>query len=318
MAKAKISTADFVEMFERDGPHKLARLLNQNVRSTYKRRQSIERRIGRQLVSPIENPRATRFAAAHPSRIALDIVDGIVLVGSDGHYWPGPAPTAHRAFVKFCRELKPTTIIMNGDAFDGARISPQPPIGWQDRPPVVQELEAVRERLGEIETAAAPGARLLWPLGNHDGRFETRLATVALEYAQVHGFRLQDHVGRRWESCWSAWINNDVVVKHRFRGGIHAAHNNTMWAGKTMITGHLHALKVVPFPDYNGTRWGVETGCLADTDGAQFLDYTEDNPSPWNAGFVVLTFYKGRLLQPELVRVFDRGHVDFRGAIVAV
>jgi hypothetical protein len=48
--------------------------------------------------------------------------------------------------------------------------------------------------------------------------------------------------------------------KHRMKGGIHAAHNNTLHAGTTMVTGHLHSVKVTPFSDYNGTRWDVDTG----------------------------------------------------------
>ena len=55
-------------------------------------------------------------------------------------------------------------------------------------------------------------------------------------------------------------VNGNVVIKHRMKGGIHAAHKNTLHAGTTMVTGHLHSLKVTPFSDYNGTRWGVDTG----------------------------------------------------------
>ena len=111
---------------------------------------------------------------------------------------------------------------------------------------------------------------MVWTLGNHDGRFETRLATVAREYAELHGVSLKDHFPA-WGACWAAWINNDVVVKHRYKGGVHATHNNTMWAGKTIVTGHLHSAKVTPFDDYDGTRYGVDCGCLADPYGDQFL-----------------------------------------------
>jgi hypothetical protein len=128
---------------------------------------------------------------------------------------------------------------------------------------------------------------------------------------------LRDHFPR-WVPCWAAWINDDVVVKHRYKGGTHAAHNNTLYAGKTMVTGHLHALKVSPFNDYHGTRWGVDTGTIADPQGPQFVDYTEDNPKDWRAGFVVLTFKDGELLWPEVVRVMDDEHVDFRGKVIRV
>ena len=91
-----------------------------------------------------------------------------------------------------------------------------------------------------------------------------------------------------------------------------------MWSGKTIITGHLHSLKVTPFDDYNGTRWGVDTGTLADPKGPQFQDYLEANPVNWRSGFIVLTFQDGKLLWPEVARVVDETTIDFRGKLVRV
>ena len=85
-----------------------------------------------------------------------------------------------------------------------------------------------------------------------------------------------------------------------------------------MVTNHLHSPKVTPFTDYAGTRYGVDTGCLADPDHEAFLAYTEDNPKNWRAGFAVLTFKDGKLLMPELVQVWDKSHVQFRGEIIKV
>jgi hypothetical protein len=307
--------ADFVSLFEQHGAAETARRLGVTERNIYRRRDTLESQLGRQLRTP--NPNTTRRAEDHPWRICLDIDDGVALVGGDGHYWPGPATTAHRAFVRFCKIKKPQVVVMNGDAFDGASISRHPPIGWENRPSVIDEIEAVQERLGEIEKAAFK-ARKIWTLGNHDGRFETRLATVAPEYARVHGFHLKDHFPN-WEATWSCWINDDVVVKHRgSKGGVHATHNNTLAAGKTMVTNHLHSPKVTPFSDYNGTRYGVDTGCLADPNGPQFVDYSEDNPKNHRSGFAVLTFISGKLMQPELVLVWDEDHVQFRGELIKV
>jgi hypothetical protein len=154
-------------------------------------------------------------------------------------------------------------------------------------------------------------------MGNHDSRFETRLAANAPEYQHVEGFALKDHLPN-WAPCWSLWLNEDVVIKHRWKGGIHATHNNTVNSGMTMVTGHLHSLKVTPFDDYHGTRWGVDTGTLADPHGPQFTDYLEDAPTNWRSGFAVLTFHRGRLLWPELCRVMDERHVDFRGHVIEV
>jgi hypothetical protein len=91
-----------------------------------------------------------------------------------------------------------------------------------------------------------------------------------------------------------------------------------LWSGKTIVTGHLHSLRVTPLSDYTGTRYGVDCGTLADPYGPQFTHYTEDNPVNWRSGFVVLTFYRGRLLWPEVVHVIDEGQVTFRGKVYEV
>lgn len=249
-----------------------------------------------------------------PAKLSMEIEDGVVLVGSDCHYWPGPASTAHRGFVRFIKELKPRAVVLNGDVFDGAMASRWARLGWQHRPNIKQELEAVTERVTEIEDAHK-GA-LIWTAGNHDGRFETKIANSLPEYEGVQGFSLKDHF-QRWKPCWSFWINQNVVIKHRFKSGIHATFNNTVWAGMTVVTGHLHSLRVTPFSDYNGTRWGVDTGTMADPYGQQFLDYCETSPVNWRSGFAVLTFRDGKLLWPEIAAV-DGDNIDFRGQLIGV
>jgi len=312
--KPKCSEAEFITLFETMGASAMADHLGTPERGIYARRRFIEKQIGRVLVPPRD--RQKRMAVDHPGKIDLQIRDGVVLIGSDAHYWPGEPSTAHKAFVKFCKEFRPKAVILNGDVLDGATISRHQPIGWEDRPSLKDELAVVKDRLDEI-TVAAGKARRIWTLGNHDSRFESRLASVAPEFARVNGVHLKDHFPD-YEPCWMVVINDEVVVKHRYRSGIHAPWNNTINAGKTIITGHLHSQKVYPFDDYNGTRWGVDSGTMADPYGPQFADYTELSPVNWRSGFAVLTFIAGELLQPEVVRVVRRGEVDFRGQLVKV
>ena len=249
----------------------------------------------------------------HPGRVPLTVRDGTVIMGSDAHYLPGTVSTAHRALVRLTRELHPKAVVLNGDVLDFAAISRFPAIGWEKRTTVEQEIKEAQARLAEIR-AAAGRAPLVWSLGNHDARFETRLAEVAPEFARVKGIHLKDHFPH-WSPCWSCWINDDVVVKHRFKGGVHAPYNNTVFSGKTLVSGHDHMLKVTPFSDYNGVRWGVDLGTMAVPYGPQFTNYTEDNPVNWQQGFGVFTFHKGRLLWPELVHVIGEGQVAFRGKV---
>lgn len=320
MTRPACSEAEFLHLVAQHGKAGTARILGINIRGVYQRIAGYQERTGRPVESPAyrgsrqlaDQPRD--FNIKHPGRIGAEIQNGIVLVGSDAHYWPGQKSTAHRGFVKFIRDMQPRLVVLNGDAMECGTISRHASIGWENKPTLQKEVECAQDRLGEVESACGRGARKVWTLGNHDGRFETRLATVAPEFAKIAGLHLHDHFPA-WESAWSLWLNDNTVIKHRFKGGIHATHNNALWSGKHMVTGHLHSAKVAPLTDYNGTRYGVDTGCLADPDFPQFTDYTEDGPKNWRSAFAVLTYHKGRLLYPELALVFDEDHIEFRGQL---
>ena len=324
MAKSPMKLIDdieFVQRLAKTSTVELAYQIGCTDQAVQQRRKKLETKLKRPI--HVGTPAAIRsftrgfHPEQHPGRITHNVTNGVVLIGSDLHIWPGPVPTMHRAFVHFIKEMEPKAVILNGDVVDMAGVSRHPPIGWEKQPTVQEEIEAAQDRLDEINQALPRGTPRVWTWGNHDNRFETRLATVAPEYAKVHGVHLKDHFPG-WEPCWSVWINDDVVVKHRFKGGVHAPWNNTINSGKTTVTGHLHSAKVTPFTDYNGTRYGVDTGCMADTNHAAFVDYTEDSPKNWRSAFCVLTFRNSKLLFPELVVKWDEDHVQFRGEIIKV
>lgn len=313
-----ISDKEFIERLSKTSANEFALQLGCTQPAIGQRKARIEKATGKTLLVGERSLgwQAAQTKQAHPGRLEYTMHNGVALIGSDFHIWPGDVPTMHRAFLKFCRKMEPGIVILNGDVVDMAAVSRHPPIGWETQPTVQQEIETAQARLHDIEIVCGKIPKV-WTLGNHDARFETRLATVAPEYAKLHGVHLRDHFPN-WEPCWSCWINDDVVVKHRFKGGIHAPWNNTINSGKTIVTGHLHSAKVTPFTDYNGTRYGVDTGCMADPGDRAFLDYTEDNPKNWRAAFGVFTFTEGMLLFPELVIKVDETHVQFRGELIEV
>jgi hypothetical protein len=299
-----------------------SRLLNIDISALYKRRKRIESKTKTPLHCLSDNPKTERRLAtiAHPKIKNLGILNGTVVIFSDAHFWPGIHSTAFHGLLWAISDLKPTAVIANGDIFDGAGISRHPRIGWAKAPSVMEELKACTLAMGLIEEAAKEArhnVKLMWPLGNHDARFETFLAANAPQYEHIKGFSLKDHFPD-WEPCWALWLNDSTIVKHRFKGGIHATHNNTMWSGKNIITGHLHSLKVTPFSDYNGVRYGIDTGTLAEPYGPQFEDYTEQGPLNWRSGFAVLTFVDGKLLLPELVTTHGPDSIEFRGRVIKV
>jgi hypothetical protein len=252
-----------------------------------------------------------------PAQVNLELNNGVVLIGSDAHIWPGPPSTAIRAFIKFCKELEPKVVVLNGDVLDFPRISRYPPMGWLQPPLPHQEIEAAQATLHEIEMECGRNVRKLWCLGNHDVRMDNKLAMNSQEFRGVKGTSLSDHFPN-WAQTWSVFINREVIIKHRFRGGANATMQNVLWSGRTIITGHLHSMKVTPFNDYNpDTKYGVDSGCLADPT-AEAFNYSENNPKNWRSGFVVLTFSGSKLLMPELVQVWKNNTVQFRGKLIRV
>ena len=298
----------------------LANHLQINVRNIQIRRKRIESKRGIKLVATAKNsPDAKIFYPANGVRATAEIDSGVVLVASDCHYWPDLISTAHRAFVKLVKELKPTICVINGDAFDGASISRHPAGGtWQSLPSVKQELEACQDRLEEIQKAAT-GAQLHFCWGNHDLRFNARLQQqVGDTFKGVMGMSLQEHFPL-WRFSMSLMINDHTMIKHRYHNGIHAIYNNILKSGSSMVTGHLHSLKCTPFTDYRGTRYGVDTGTLSPVDADAFT-YSEDSPKNHRSGFAVLTFHEGKLMPPELCEVVseEEGLVYFRGQVIEV
>jgi predicted phosphodiesterase len=294
---------------------RVAEVLDIDVRNVHSRRKAIQERYSITLVaSDVRSPTFNVTMPGNGIRAKVEIDDGVIMVASDCHYYPGIISTAHKAFVKLIPELKPKMIVMNGDVFDGASVSRHDPIGWQSLPSVKQELEACTDRLNEIESASK-SAKLHWTWGNHDMRFNTRLSSqVGTAFQGVHGMNLTDHFPR-WKFSTSIMVNDHTMIKHRYHNGIHAVYNNTLKSGTSIVTGHLHSLKVTPWTDYNGSRYGVDTGTMANLDDPAF-EYAEDNPKNWRSGFAVLTFWQGKLMPPELCEVISEGLVYFRGQVI--
>jgi len=315
--KPTYSDQEFVELWNTyESGAAMAKAVGMDLRNILRRKSNLEARYG---ITLHQKSNVIKMAAKpnNSARKELGIENGVVLVFSDAHFWPGIHTTAYKGLLWAIKEFQPKAVIANGDIFDGASISRYPRIGWDSTPSVIQELKACEIALGEIEDTAKKArsnVKLVFTLGNHDARFETRLAANAPQYEFVKGFTLKDHFPA-WEPCWSCWPTENVAVKHRWKGGVHATHNNTVNAGVTIVTGHLHSLKVTPFADYNGNRFGVDTGTLAEPGGPQFMNYLEDSPTNWRSGFAVLTFHEGKLLWPELVHKWSENQIEFRGKV---
>jgi predicted phosphodiesterase len=320
---SKKKDEEFIALWNKLGsPTLVAKATGTNPRSASNRRASLEIRYGIKLPShgslrdPKKEKPKKRELAAHNVRRGID-VDKVkrVIVFSDAHF-TDTTTTAFKALLIMIKEFKPQVIICNGDAFDGQILSRFPSINYDKKPNVLQELNACRYHLDEIVKHRPAGCELIWTLGNHDMRYESWLVNKVPEYSGVDGFSLKYHFPE-WKTCWSYWIGEDTVVKHRHRGGRNAGYSNLQAAGNTnIITGHTHVLAIQPITNYQGTYWGVQTGCLADPMSPTF-EYCEDGPKDWRSGFVMLSFDQDRMLMPEMIMVSDEqeGEFEFRGCI---
>lgn len=250
-----------------------------------------------------------KYKSVYPQVIHETIADGYVLAFSDAHLWFEEKSRAHEALLKVAQKIKPLLVVANGDILDGARISRHDPSGLDPTPTLADELHVAKMHMAEI-ARVCKDAKRYFTLGNHDNRLSRYLAIHAPEMDGVDGSRLDHHI-LGWTFCMSLTINDDVVVKHAFRGGVHATWNNTLHDGRTIVTGHLHAQMVRPFTDARGTRYGFDLGCLADPSWPQF-NYTIANTKNWRSGFGVLEFREGRLLPPMLATVLDDGSVNLQ------
>ena len=195
MSASKARDEEFIEVWHRyKEPRLVAKALDVPVRNVHARRRRIEVRHGIVLPSANANFNASphsqerkaiqqvaeRRAREYEREMGVVVQNGVVLVASDCHYWPGIVTTAHQALCTLAKELKPAMLVLNGDILDGARISRHPRIGWEKQPTLKDEVHALQDRCAELERAAG-GAQLIRTIGNHDARFENYMSANAPE-----------------------------------------------------------------------------------------------------------------------------------------
>ena len=334
-----ITDEEFIAKWhENPSPTALSKILKINARNVMARRRSIEIRHNIKLETDLsykqqvnkeyierenqknrerkEKLQERLEATQHSARRGIDLEKGRVIIFSDAHF-TDETTTGFKALLKFIEYFKPKAIICNGDAFDGAVLSRFPSINYDRKPNVLDELNYCKTHLDAIEKVKPAGCRLIWTLGNHDMRYEAALVARAPEFSGVDGFSLKYHFPN-WETCWSFWVNDDTVIKHRHKGGRYAGYQNVQASFCNIFTGHTHVLTCSPISTFDQkTYWGVQTGTLADINSESF-QYTEDNAKDWRQGFIMASWERGQLLMPEMIMTYGEDEVMFRGEILAV
>jgi len=232
---------------------------------------------------------------------------------SDAHFWPesvAPLSPAYWIMLQIIEHIQPEVIHDGGDSLDGATISRHPRNGFEERPSLVDEIKGCIDAKGLIKDASKD-SDLIWSEGNHDSRFNTRIANDVAQFEGLSGFSIDDHfpdwdIARKWV------INETLFSSHKWKGGKNAAMNNALWGGISFISGHTHELYDRIITDYNGVRYGISTGTLAWIYGPQFT-YT-DALVDWQCGFYIIHF-DGKTIRPERVHVHNDGTAYWSGKI---
>lgn len=301
---------------------KAALALGLTERQTHKRLGDVEQRTGEQFqIDSHTVHKRTKWAPQLPT-LNLTVQDATFALFSDSHFWPGVESTAYRSLVELLPGIRPTYLVDLGDSLDAARISRHAPQGWEDKPALEAELDAMIQ-YKRVLRGAARGSTALMVHSNHSARFDNYFASHASEARGIRGTRLQDHVEE--PIYLRVFINEHTLLIHSIRFGIHSQYNNVQAAHISVISGHLHSQQCRPrttLSKVNGgtnTIYGVDVGTLAAVDGPQF-DYRNGTPSDWRAGWCLLTFRGGVLMPPEFCTVIDEdaGQVFFRGQLLTV
>jgi len=324
MASSKLTEDEFIALWrEHQSSSIISRITGIDVRGIQRRRARLEA-MGTALPS-VYKPEQARTAGnaelvisarRDVNRITID--DGTIIVGSDAHYSPGVIPVAHKALCNvlsdFGTEVK--FVVLNGDILDGGSIGRHDRIRWQRKVSIKDELEAVQERLGDIEKVRPAGCKLLRTYGNHCARFETRLSNNVPEYEGIGGFLLRDHLPF-WTDSLRIDVNDDMVIIHDWHSGVHSGYNDALKGGCHVVTGHTHELSAKAVRGFKQTHYGIKTGMLANEYQEEF-DYRQGKPGfNWQSGFAVLTWRDGVLLHPEFCAVRDDDKAYFRGKLYA-
>lgn len=313
-------------------PLRVARILGWSEANLYRRRRNMA---ARGIVLPTTSgnnnagganhhgPTGWQMADSNPykPRIAASIRDGYIVAFSDCHFWPGDRTLAFEGLLVVLKELSPKIVVSNGDALDGASISRHDPLGWAKLPKVIDELDATKGFLDEVVRASRK-AQHYFVVGNHDSRFDRRLATEVGEFEDVPGMHLSDHL-KDWQFAYAVLVNETTEPSffvHNIRGGMYAPRNNVIAAGCTVFTGHLHSQKTIPVTTLLQDHEGIDCGMIARRDGPQF-SYISSRPVDWREGFAVQRYdadgyrYPAELCRVQHLRKSSR--CIFRGQVIA-
>jgi len=212
---------------------------------------------------------------------------------------------ATKVALEYIKHERPQVVNINGDAIDFyaiSRYSRDP----KRRQGIDEELDGFAEFLSEVRDAA-PKARIMFVLGNHEIRWNKYLRDHAPELDGSKRFSLGEALqlekfkitlapsGFIFGNCYL--VHGDGLM------GSKAGTTVTKWMDRYMascVVGHIHRLAIVHRRTAANERlFGVETGTLSLLDpGYEMTSYAD-----WQVGFSSLTRYTNGIIVPSLYEI---------------
>lgn len=249
----------------------------------------------------------------------VDITDHpyCMLVFSDAHF-EGHETPSYKIMLKVLKDLMKDRqlkcVVANGDILDLSILSHFAKFHTEIRPKertVQQEILDTQAQLSKIQkliNSAKYPIKQLATFGNHETRLSKACMSWGRAFEDFEGFKIQN-LFPDWEWAMSHLVDDTVLIKHRMRGGIHTAYQNSMRAGIHIITGHTHQLNARTFNTYTTSSMSIQTGHLSQS----YHPYLEDTiANDWNNGFAVITVDPTeKTVAPELIQVSNRYRTAF-------
>lgn len=232
----------------------------------------------------------------------LKLKDGIVIIGSDVHI-PFHDNKALDAFGKYCEELQPAAIVLNGDVLDFYKLSRF--VKGEGRNPY-EEITCCQEFLKELR-CSCPNSEIFYVIGNHETRLQTYVLNNAPHLASLveDVFTIIKTTDYDVKGCSEVIINDNFVCTHGKLLGNKAGLSAIKEIEKHYMSGasgHTHRLaKFITRKAKRKFVW-LETGCLCDLNP----EYVQD--PDWQQGFAVIQFEKGKLKRAEVLEI-ENGEV---------
>ncbi len=191
-------------------------------------------------------------------------INNPVLVFSDTH-----APFAHENAIPFLKEVYKKEgcgpVVCAGDLFDFHSMSRF--TSEVDAPSPEDEYRKALKWAKKLVTAFPTGTLVL---GNHDIIPRRQMQESGLAHSLLKDNNSLYGLGKGWkvEPLYHTIFQKKVLIEHGIgSGGMYGAINTAIAKRCSFVQGHTHSYAMVAFrSNYKNTIFGMNTGCLFDSD----------------------------------------------------